>query len=181
MQACKSDAGCTLLAKSCADCCCQQMAVQKCHTFSCFVTQCRHHLWVSTCESGFCSRLHPEGAESQLAVHPHGLPPEVSLCGKMEVLDRMLVKLIAAGHKVCYSVVTNDMLCIRDFCHPAGATWAARQYSGKRSMNTESCVLHHLQVPCMVATSHCCCFEYSALAELLEQHAFIECFPIGQA
>ncbi len=46
------------------------------------------------------SRLHPKGAESQLAAHPQGLPPEVSLCGKMEVLDRMLVKLVAAGHKV---------------------------------------------------------------------------------
>ena len=28
------------------------------------------------------------------------MPPEVSLSGKMEVLDRMLVKLLAAGHKV---------------------------------------------------------------------------------
>lgn len=47
-----------------------------------------------------CSRLHPEGGESQLSAHPQKLPPEVSLCGKMDVLDRMLVKLIAAGHKV---------------------------------------------------------------------------------
>ena len=47
-----------------------------------------------------CSRLHPEGGESQLSVHPQKLPPEVSLCGKMDMLDRMLVKLIAAGHKV---------------------------------------------------------------------------------
>lgn len=46
------------------------------------------------------SRLHPEGAESCLKPHPQGLPPEITLCGKMEVLDRMLVKLIAAGHKV---------------------------------------------------------------------------------
>ena len=28
------------------------------------------------------------------------LPPEVLLSGKMEVLDRILVKLIATGHKV---------------------------------------------------------------------------------
>ena len=28
------------------------------------------------------------------------MPPEVCLSGKMEVLDRMLVKLLAAGHKV---------------------------------------------------------------------------------
>lgn len=47
-----------------------------------------------------CSRLHPEGGEALLPVHPQKLPPEVSLCGKMDVLDRMLVKLIAAGHKV---------------------------------------------------------------------------------
>ncbi len=57
-----------------------------------------------------CSRLHPEGAESQLAAHPQGLPPEVSLCGKMEVLDRMLVKLVAAGHKVVESV----LFCAKD-------------------------------------------------------------------
>lgn len=48
------------------------------------------------------SRLHPEGAESRLKPHPRGLPPEITLCGKMEVLDRMLVKLIAAGHKVLH-------------------------------------------------------------------------------
>ena len=47
-----------------------------------------------------CSQLHPEGGESQLPAHPQKLPPEVSLCGKMDVLDRILVKLIAAGHKV---------------------------------------------------------------------------------
>ena len=51
-----------------------------------------------------CSQLHPQGGESQLVVDPQGLPAEVSLCGKMEVLDRMLVKLIAAGHKVSASV-----------------------------------------------------------------------------
>lgn len=55
---------------------------------------------VMPCAVCVCSRLHPDGGESQLPVHPQKLPPEISLCGKMDVLDRMLVKLIAAGHKV---------------------------------------------------------------------------------
>lgn len=45
-----------------------------------------------------CSRLHAEGAET--ALPPHCLPPEVRLCGKLELLDRLLVKLRAGGHKV---------------------------------------------------------------------------------
>lgn len=44
------------------------------------------------------SRLHAEGAEA--ALPPHPLPAEVRLCGKLEVLDRILAKLHAGGHKV---------------------------------------------------------------------------------
>lgn len=44
------------------------------------------------------SRLHPEGAEHLLP--PHSLPAEVRLCGKLELLDRVLFKLRAGGHKV---------------------------------------------------------------------------------
>ena len=64
-----------------------------------------------------CSRLHPDGAESQLPTHPQGLPAEVSLCGKMEVLDRILVKLIAAGHKV--GIIPMACLC-HSFCTQLG-------------------------------------------------------------
>lgn len=45
-----------------------------------------------------CSRLHAEGAET--ALPRHCLPPEVRLCAKLELLDRLLVKLRAGGHKV---------------------------------------------------------------------------------
>ena len=45
-----------------------------------------------------CSRLHPEG--SQALLPPHGLGPEVRLCSKLELLDRLLVKLRVGGHKV---------------------------------------------------------------------------------
>lgn len=47
-----------------------------------------------------CSRLHPDGTEA-LITGGSLLPPEVLLSGKLEVLDRMLVKLMATGHKVC--------------------------------------------------------------------------------
>ena len=45
-----------------------------------------------------CSRLHPEGVEARLPAHC--LPAEVRLCSKLELLDRMLVKLKAGGHRV---------------------------------------------------------------------------------
>lgn len=44
------------------------------------------------------SRLHVEGSEQDLPRHP--LPPELRLCSKMELLDRILLKLHAAKHKV---------------------------------------------------------------------------------
>jgi len=45
-----------------------------------------------------CSRLHAEGSETGLPSHV--LPAEVRLCSKLELLDRLLVKLRAGGHKV---------------------------------------------------------------------------------
>ena len=55
----------------------------------------------AVCNHPLLSRLHAEGAESGLApCHP--LPAEVRLCGKVEVLDRMLCKLRAGGHKVLW-------------------------------------------------------------------------------
>ena len=45
-----------------------------------------------------CSRLHPEGAEALLAAGT--LPPVVRMAGKLEVLDRLLLRLHAGGHKV---------------------------------------------------------------------------------
>jgi hypothetical protein len=44
------------------------------------------------------ARLHPAGAEA--ALPPHPLPSEVRLSGKLEVLDRCLLKLQAVGHRV---------------------------------------------------------------------------------
>ena len=51
-----------------------------------------------------CSRLHVAGAEEMLPLHE--TPPEVRLCGKMEVLDRILPKLLATSHKVCLFATT---------------------------------------------------------------------------
>lgn len=45
-----------------------------------------------------CSRLHVEGSEQMLP--PAEVPPEVRLCGKLEVLDRILPMLHATHHKV---------------------------------------------------------------------------------
>ena len=51
------------------------------------------------CNHPFLSRLHPPGGEHELCAH--ALPPALRLCGKLAVLDRLLLKLTAAGHKVC--------------------------------------------------------------------------------
>jgi hypothetical protein len=45
-----------------------------------------------------CSRLHPEGSEAALPLHE--LPADVRLCGKLDLLDKLLVCLHADGHKV---------------------------------------------------------------------------------
>ena len=50
------------------------------------------------CNHPFLSRLHPPGGEHELRAH--ALPPALRLCGKLAVLDRLLLKLTAAGHKV---------------------------------------------------------------------------------
>ena len=46
------------------------------------------------------SRLHVAGADACLPPHP--LPPELRLSSKLEMLDRILIKLHAGGHKVCH-------------------------------------------------------------------------------
>ena len=51
------------------------------------------------------SRLHPPGSE--LLLPRHSLPAEVRLCSKLELLDRVLVKLRAGGHKVRCCIDTS--------------------------------------------------------------------------
>jgi hypothetical protein len=50
------------------------------------------------CNHPLLSRIHLEGTEA--ALPPHPLPAEVRLCGKLELLDRVLLKLRATGHRV---------------------------------------------------------------------------------
>ena len=44
------------------------------------------------------SSLHVDGCERLLPEHP--MPAALRLCGKLAVLDSLLIKLLAAGHKV---------------------------------------------------------------------------------
>lgn len=50
------------------------------------------------CNHPFLSRLHVPGSEH--ALPQHALPHAMRLGGKLAVLDRLLVKLTTAGHKV---------------------------------------------------------------------------------
>lgn len=60
------------------------------------------------CNHPFLSRLHAPGAEHALSAH--ALPPALRLCGKLAVLDRLLLKLSASGHKVrLSSALKSDM------------------------------------------------------------------------
>ena len=57
-----------------------------------------------------CSRLHQDGCEQSL---PRSSPiAEVQLCGKMEMLDRILLRLHQAKHKVstCFSTSVRYLL-----------------------------------------------------------------------
>ncbi|KAL4547969.1 hypothetical protein Ndes2526B_g07184 [Nannochloris sp. 'desiccata'] len=49
------------------------------------------------CNHPLISKLHQQGIEAALPRHP--LPSEVRLCAKLEVLDRILLKLKASGHR----------------------------------------------------------------------------------
>jgi superfamily II DNA or RNA helicase len=49
------------------------------------------------CNHPLISKLHQNGVEAALPRHP--LPPEVRLCAKLEVLDRILLKLKVSGHR----------------------------------------------------------------------------------
>ena len=60
------------------------------------------------CNHPFLSRLHVLGAEHALSAH--ALPSALRLCGKLAVLDRLLLKLTASGHKVrLSSAFKSDM------------------------------------------------------------------------
>eukprot|EP00798_Chlamydomonas_sp_ICE-L_P010150 gene10150-8053_t len=52
------------------------------------------------CNHPFASRLHSVNGEAWLEPHPEGLPHVITLSGKMDVLDRLLLKLRTGGHKV---------------------------------------------------------------------------------
>ena len=45
------------------------------------------------------SSLHVDGCEGLLPEHP--MPAALRVCGKLAVLDDLLIKLLATGHKVC--------------------------------------------------------------------------------
>ncbi|KAI3433655.1 hypothetical protein D9Q98_003464 [Chlorella vulgaris] len=75
----------------------------------------------NVCNHPLISRLHPEGSEA--ALPPHSLPAEVRLCGKLELLDRVLVKLKAGGHKVLlFSTMTRALDVVADYLDSGGFT-----------------------------------------------------------
>lgn len=70
------------------------------------------------------SALHVSGAEASLPPHPAGLPPEVSLCAKVELLDRCLLRLRAGGHRVLlFSTMTGALDVLQDYLDWRGFSW----------------------------------------------------------
>jgi superfamily II DNA or RNA helicase len=63
----------------------------------------------------FLSKLHPQGAEHIHLPLSHPLPHDIRLCSKLELLDRLLIKLYAAKHKVLiFSTMTRALDIIED-------------------------------------------------------------------
>lgn len=75
------------------------------------------------CNHPLISRLHvPDG---EAALPPHPLPPEVRLCAKTELLDRILLKLKAAGHRVLiFSTMTKALDVLETALEWRGLTFA---------------------------------------------------------
>ncbi|CAN6478154.1 unnamed protein product [Victoria cruziana] len=66
------------------------------------------------CNHPYLSQLHVEEIDSLLP--KHFLPPIVRLCGKLEMLDRLLPKLKATGHRVlCFSTMTRLLDVMEDY------------------------------------------------------------------
>lgn len=63
------------------------------------------------------SRLHQQGCELTAAsMHSssHPLPPELRLCGKMELLDRVLLKLAATNHRILIFCTMTKLLDVME-------------------------------------------------------------------
>lgn len=66
------------------------------------------------CNHPFISKVHVTGSEAGLPRHP--LPAEVRLCSKLEVLDRVLLKLKATGHRVLiFCTMTRLLDVLEDY------------------------------------------------------------------
>ncbi|KAK9839162.1 hypothetical protein WJX74_010778 [Apatococcus lobatus] len=74
------------------------------------------------CNHPLISRLHQDGCEESL---PRSNPTaEVQLCGKMQMLDRILVRLHRARHKVLlFSTMTRALDVIEDYLEWRGFSW----------------------------------------------------------
>ncbi|KAG2497935.1 hypothetical protein HYH03_004197 [Edaphochlamys debaryana] len=80
------------------------------------------------CNHPFISKLHPPHGELALPEAAHrasGLPPCVSLCAKMELLDRLLVRLHATKHKVLlFCTMTRALDVVEEYLEWRGFEFA---------------------------------------------------------
>ncbi|CAL9188699.1 unnamed protein product [Musa hybrid cultivar] len=64
------------------------------------------------CNHPYLSQLHAEEVDSLLP--KHFLPPIIRLCGKLEMLDRLLPKLKATGHRVLFFSTMTRLLDVME-------------------------------------------------------------------
>ncbi|KAJ4823533.1 hypothetical protein Tsubulata_048213, partial [Turnera subulata] len=70
------------------------------------------------CNHPYLSQLHAEEACVDNMIPKHFLPPIVRLCGKLEMLDRLLPKLKATDHRVLFfSTMTRLLDVMEDYLH----------------------------------------------------------------
>jgi SNF2 family DNA or RNA helicase len=90
----------------------------------------------------FLSKLHPQGAEHIHLPFSHPLPHDLRLCSKLELLDRLLIKLYAAKHKVLiFSTMTRALDIIED--HLAWRGFPCSRLDGKTPTHERGDIVNH--------------------------------------
>ncbi|XP_042515442.1 chromatin structure-remodeling complex protein SYD-like isoform X2 [Macadamia integrifolia] len=96
------------------------------------------------CNHPYISQLHAE--EVDTLIPKHYLPPLVRLCGKLEMLDRLLPKLKATDHRVLFfSTMTRLLDVMEDYLH-----WKRYRYlrlDGHTSGNDRGALIEEFNRP----------------------------------
>jgi len=96
------------------------------------------------CNHPLISKLHQQGVEA--ALHRHPLPSEVRLCAKLEVLDRILLKLKASGHRcLIFCTMTRLLDVLESYLEWRGLGYL--RLDGSTSSNNRGALVDSFNAP----------------------------------